>query len=129
MLMVMKTTLFISLCLFVSVCRGQHVHYTLNTEHTADTLIDTITAMEFILDTSRVYISAIDAKGKLLWKTDPWKDNRLDEYRIKRPIISSFYFANNQWTKNKEIIWIVYNNTQFGIVDKKTGTFTWFGQD
>jgi hypothetical protein len=104
-------------------------HYTLDTKHKADTIVDHSTLTKFILDTSRIVITAIDANDKLLWKTDPWEDNKLDTYRVKRPIIARFYFANNQWTDNKESIWIIYNNTQFGKVDKKTGKFTWLGQD
>ena len=116
--------------LTVFTTNAQYVsHYTLDTKHKADTLFDKLTSTKFILDTSRILIVAIDANGKQLWKSDPWEDNKLEAYRVTRPIIARFHFANNQWTDNKEVIWIVYNNTQFGIVDKKTGKFTWFGQD
>ena len=93
------------------------------------TLVDTISGIKFTLDSTQIYVTAIDKSGKQLWRTDPWKDNNLMEYRVKRPIIVKFGFANNQWTDNKEVIWITYNNTQFGIIDKLTGKFTWFGQD
>jgi len=62
-------------------------------------------------------------------ETDPWKDNKIEVYRVKRPVIVQFYLANNKWTDNKEVIGIVYNNTQFAIVNKETGKFTWLGQD
>jgi len=93
------------------------------------TLSDDSTKTLFILDTSQVFITALDSNGRQLWRTDPWKDNNLEKYRVERPIIVYFSFENNERTDNKEAIWIVYNNTQFGIVDKSNGKFTWFGQD
>jgi len=125
-----KLLLLIVLVVTVFSSRAQYVgHATLSTSHKADTLVDNLTSTKFILDTSRIFITAIDANGKQLWKTDPWKDNKLDAYRVKRPILAEFYFVNNLHTNNQEVIWIIYNNTQFGIVDKRTGKFTWFGQD
>lgn len=92
-------------------------------------LVDSLSGTNFILDSSNIYISAVNLNNDTIWKTDPWKDNSLMEYRVKRPIIARYYLANNKWTGDKEVIWIVYNNTQFGIVDKETGKFQWFGQD
>ena len=92
-------------------------------------LTDTITGTLFILDTAHIYITAIDTNKDTLWRTDPAMENKLEKYRIKRPTIVQFGFQKNKWTDNKEVIWIVYNNTQFGIIDKESGNFTWFGQD
>lgn len=93
-------------------------------------ITDSISHNTFILDSAGIYITAVSSSGKQLWKTDPWKDNHLDAYRTKRPIIVGFYFGNNyQRIPKKEVIWIIYNNTQFGEIDKKTGVFTFNGQD
>jgi hypothetical protein len=93
------------------------------------TLIDVELKMKFILDSQRINIAAYDSLGKVIWRTDPWLDNRLMTYRLKRPRIIYFGFLNEERTDNKEVIAIDYNNTQFGIVDKRTGKFTFWGQD
>jgi hypothetical protein len=103
--------------------------YELGTNIESFVLIDTINETNFILDSTQIYVTAIDKNGNQLWQTDPWKDNNLIEYRVERPIIVRFYFVNNERTNNKEVIWIVYNNTQFGIIDKITGGFIFYGQD
>jgi len=129
----MKRQLFILVFLLsINFCDGQTgyvAHATLGNHIKKFTLTDTISGTKFILDSTQIYVTAIDKSGKQLWRTDPWKDNKLEEYRVKRPIIVSFDFANNKWTNNREVIWIVYNNTQFGIINKSNGKFTWFGQD
>ena len=99
----------------------------LNTKIENFILIDSTNETEFILDADQIYIMAIDKDGRQLWRTDPWKDNYLEEYRVERPIIVRFYFTNNR--SGEEVIWIVYNNTQFGNINKLTGAFSWLGQD
>jgi hypothetical protein len=95
-----------------------------------DSLTDNSSGLKFYLDMSMIYISAVDKHGKLLWKTDPWKDNNLMPYRAKRPRISYFKLINNKKAKNnEEVIGIGYNNSQFGFLDKLTGKFTFEGQD
>lgn len=92
-------------------------------------LKDSLTGNIFLLDSTHINIYAFNTKGDTLWKTDPWKDNKLEVYRVKRPVIVDFDFATNKWTDNKEVIWIVYNNTQFGTINKEVGKFRWMGQD
>lgn len=95
-------------------------------------LIDSISEINFLLDTSQIYITAINFKNDTLWRTDPWKDNGLPYYRFPkpyRPTIWVFEFQNNEYTQNKEMIRIGYNNSQFGNIDKLTGKFDWIGQD
>jgi hypothetical protein len=94
-----------------------------------DSLIDNSSGLKFYLDTSMIYVWAFDKYGKLLWKTDPWKDNNLMEYRVKRPTIKYFKLINEKGTKNEEVIGIGYNNSQSGYLDKLTGKFTFEGQD
>jgi hypothetical protein len=92
-------------------------------------LVDLTTKTRFILDSSRITITAIDSSGKIIWQTDPWKDNKLFEYRFERPVIVYFGFNIPEWTKAKDAIGINYNNTQFGTLERKTGKFTFYGQD
>ena len=78
-----------------------------------------------MLDTARITISAYSFSNKLLWKTDPWADNKLPEYRVKRPRIVFYAFDE----EDHNVIGITYNNTQFGSLDKRTGKFHFEGQD
>jgi hypothetical protein len=126
-----------------NVCYGQQTRYIshamLKGRPKSDTLVDKLNSIKYILDSTRIFITAMNSAGKELWKTDPWKDNNLEAYRVKRPIIARFSFGEypnydeKQRRKAKvkptEVIWISYNNTQFGIIDKSTRKFTWFGQD
>ena len=98
-------------------------------------LIDSMTNNYYILDTSHIYITAYDSNKKILWKTDPYKDNSIREYRTKRPVIINFEFGHSpNYFPDKikaglKTIWITYNNTQFGFIDLKNGYYYWCGQD
>jgi len=93
------------------------------------TLKDSISGNIFVLDSFHINIYALNLKGDTLWKTDPWKDNGIQEYRVKRPVINYFKLGYTRWTDYKEAILICYNNSQFGSVDKTTGKFFLEGQD
>jgi len=109
---------------------GQYItHYKGNGRIRTDTLIDKKSGDKFIIDKQRIYITAFDRNGKLLWKTDPVIDNKLPKYRIARPTIIYFALYSEGVKKGKERIWITYNNTQFGVLDKLTGKFNFYGQD
>ncbi len=95
----------------------------------SEILFDSLSGNQFQLDTTKIIITAINSNNDTIWKTDPWKDNNLEEYRYKRPIIIYFRLVKSERTDNKEIIWIAYNSTQFGFVDKETGKFSWQGND
>ena len=136
----MKQALFFLpvLLLAANFCQGQQNappastytgHWTLQNNVSTNALLDKEKKSRFILDSIQVHITAIDSNGTRLWSTDPWKDNNLTVYRVKRPVIVAFYFVKNKFTDGKDAIWIVYNNTQFGFLEKDTGKFTWLGQD
>lgn len=105
---------------------GTHIKYK---PGKAITLIDSVSGNRFVLDSLHINVCALNANGDTLWRTDPWKDNKLEVYRTNRPVIVNIYFEKNEWTDNKEVIWIVYHNTQFGTQNKTTGKFFWMGQD
>jgi len=97
---------------------------------------DTINNVTFTVDSTEITITAIDLFGNILWKTDPWKDNKLPIYRHNRPVIKYFaldtissYFTDEKWHAGKKVISITHTNSQFGYVDRKTGEFFFLGQD
>lgn len=104
-------------------------------------LIDNNTKTKYILDSTRITISAIDSFGHLLWKTDPWKDNKLPAYRTNRPTIVTFYTTERsnkrhkkkdayyEYDDNPNYIAIGYSNSQFGYILKKDGSFKFMGED
>lgn len=93
------------------------------------TITDPKSQMKFVLDSSHINIGAIDKAGKSLWKTDPWKDNNLPEYRYRRPIIARFYLDSSKRTNFSYAITISYNSTQTGYLDILTGKFKFMAQD
>jgi len=76
-----------------------------------------------------VFVTAVDKNGKILWKTDPVIDNKIEKYRTNRPTIVYFKFGLDDSSKKNEVIRISYSNTQFGYLDKRTGEFRFEGQD
>jgi hypothetical protein len=91
-----------------------------------DTLLDKQSENKYIIDKDRKTITAIDKKRNILWKTNPYKDSFLDEYRVKNPFIIKFKFLI---INNKEVIYITYNNSVFGFILKTNGKFYWEGRD
>lgn len=94
----------------------------------SNVMIDSKSGTQFQLDTSRIYITAINSSNDTIWKTDPWKDNNLGEYRVKRPKIIYFILGIDQ-ISGKPAILISYDNSQSGGVDLETGAFIFHGQD
>jgi hypothetical protein len=92
-------------------------------------ITDTSSGITFVLDSVQIYIEAKDKSGKLLWRSDPWKDNNLSKYRTSRPIIINFTMAKNKKSHYKSAIFISYDNTQFGWLEEESGKFTYLGQD
>jgi len=128
----MKHSLLL-LFLLPLVLKAQNTTYTshanLNNRIKNYTLTDSIKGTSFVLDSTNIYITAYDKSGKQLWRTDPWKDNNLEAYRVQRPVIVHYSIVNSNRTNNKEVIWIIYQNTQFGYLDKEDGKFTFLGND
>jgi hypothetical protein len=125
----MKYVALLSLLFVLFNCKNNKSSPNQITSPYKDTLIDNLTGSRYYLDTAQIYIYAFDQFGKLQWKTDPWKDNSLMEYRVKRPKILYFRFRKDEWTDSVEVIAILYNNSQFGYLDKLTGKFKFQGQD
>ena len=141
-----KYFILLTLCLFYQTVNAQTYMYdrqgnVIGSTHiqlrnkSEVTLFDTLTGNKFLLDTTHTFISAYNYKDSLLWRTDPWKDNNLDEYRTRRPIISYFKFITEYWCydesikKSTKTLAISYNNTQFGYLELSNGKFHFCGQD
>lgn len=124
----MKKKIFTSILIaaFVSKGNAQYVsHYPLSDNIQKDTLPDG-SSNHYIVDKDRIYVTAYDSTYKLIWKTDPYKDNNIPEYRAVRPKLVMFKLALYQ---GKEQLCIKYSNTQFGTLSKETGKYRWLGQD
>ena len=93
------------------------------------TLVDNNLRMKFVLDSQRINISAYDFSNKLIWRTDPWLDNKLTPYRVKRPLLIYWSFKPNWGPDEKLVLWVSYNSTQFGTVDRRTGKLHYMGRD
>jgi hypothetical protein len=99
-------------------------------------LRDPKTKILYILESDGRHISAITPAGKLLWSRNPFVDKKLSTYRLVYPLIVYFDFPDPAWWKIhrhlgpvSDFIAINFNSSQFGAVNKKTGDFTFFGQD
>ncbi len=98
-------------------------------------LVDSVTSNYFILDSNKIFITAYDKSNKIIWRTDPYKDNSIQEYRTKRPVIIHFVFGkspdyfSDKIKEELKVIWITYNNTQFGFIDIRNGKYFSCGQD
>ncbi len=120
----MRNTIILLFFLLQCNIFAQHAH----SEHEESVLTDSA-GIRYALDSKKVYLVAIDKNNKMLWYADPYKDNKLKPYKVERPVISEMFFVFSQTDINKEVIWILYDNTQYGEVDKKTGKFLFLGQE
>ena len=81
------------------------------------------------------HVAAIGQNGNILWHRDPFADAGLEFYRTKRPQIVWVGQASKRTLEGMRgkgsgrFISITYNNSQFGVLDAKTGDFTFMGQD
>jgi hypothetical protein len=98
-------------------------------DHLPRTITDKKSHLTFILDSSHIYVAAYNQLGERLWRTDPWEDASLDSERVSRPRIVAFYLQNDRQTHFMEVVAIIYNSSQFGFLDKKTGKFRYYGRD
>jgi hypothetical protein len=84
-------------------------------------------------ETDGKHLSAIDFEGRVLWTRSPFADAHLEPYRVAEPRIVQIY-APLPWmlkaAKAKSgFAALQFESTQFGVVDLKTGTFLFLGQD
>lgn len=88
----------------------------------------------FYVESDGQHVTAIKPDGKILWSREPFGDAHLDFYRTKTPrivYIERIDEAHNWMLKGKsgKYIGIRFNSSQSGILDVKTGDFTFMGQN
>jgi len=76
----------------------------------------------FYVETDGRHVTAIQPDGTILWSKDPFADSHLALYRTQTPRIAYF-------TLTDKSINIIFNSSQFGTMDIKTGYFTFQGQN
>ena len=125
---ILHLTLFLIVTMFIfSACQARKKVVAKKKSY-SQIIIDSESGTQYQLDTTQIYITAITSNNDTIWRTDPWKDNNLGEYRVKRPIIIYFMFKTDEITGRK-VIAIDYNSSQFGTVELKTGQFLFSGND
>src|SRR5579863_3157291 len=96
-----------------TICSGQPDsaigYYNFRPDGAPRILSDSNTGIHYVLDSSHIYVEAINQQGKTIWRTDPWKDNNLPHYRTSRPRIVSFAVGKAYWTHNQREILISYD--------------------
>lgn len=92
-------------------------------------LADTVEHINYILNEKKTIVSAINSNNDTLWVTNPVKDSHVEKYRVSTPIIVSISLYKVDRPDMKEVIFLAYNNSQFGYIIKKTGEFVFMGQD
>lgn len=85
----------------------------------------------YVVAEDRRQVRAFNQDGSLRWKANPFKDANLGPYRFPHPQIS--YIGKPQpWQlegHDRDSIAILFNSSQFGIINARSGTFTFQGQD
>ena len=99
-------------------------------------LVDPQIRIIYYLESDGRHISTISPEGKLLWSRDPFVDAKLTPYRLKRPLICYFNFIDparwkipSKFGAADDSIAVNFNSSQFGVIKKETGDFTFLGQD
>lgn len=90
-------------------------------------LTDKTTGTRYILDSSHIVISAVNVLNDTLWKTDPWKDNHLETYRVYRPTVSEFILDDDS-SDSTCVLHIRYSSSQMGCLSS-SGRFSYGGRD
>ena len=84
------------------------------------------------------HVSAINPDGKILWTKDPFADAHLEFYRTHHPqlVYLGAIGEAQKWMEKAmagkgsgKFIALSFNSTQSGVLDLKTGDFTFMGQD
>jgi hypothetical protein len=126
--LIQSSLMIVFFLLLGSVCVGQKdssiAFRDMRSDGIPRVLKDPKTGVRYVLDSAHIYIEATNEHGKTIWKTDPWKDNKLPAYRTNRPIVVSIGIGKENWTDGKTAILLSYNNTQTGYIDLFTGKFT-----
>lgn len=101
---------------------------------------DPRTNILFYVESDGRHLAAFGPAGRLLWVRNPFEDGKLCHYRNKRPVIASIETvergvmelsrqANSHINPRDRYLRIVFDSSQFGWVNERTGDFTFMGQN
>jgi hypothetical protein len=96
---------------------------------------DTRSPLIFYVESDGRHIAAIAQDGKVIWHRDPFIEAKLPPYRKKQARIvwigkpQEWMVKAKAGNGNGQFISISYDSTQFGVIDTKSGDFTFLGQD
>lgn len=93
--------------------------------------VDRKLQVAFYAETDGQHLSAIAFDGRVLWTRTPFLDAKLEPYRMANPRIV-WIGAPLPWMikgAKGSFVAITFESTQFGLVDLKSGDFTFLGQD
>jgi hypothetical protein len=93
----------------------------------ADAALKTV----FYVESDGRHLSAITFEGKILWTRNPFVDAKLEPYRYPEPRIIAVGPSQGLVKPDPKVTFIAirFNSSQFGVVDTRTGDFTFLGQD
>ena len=110
-----------------------------NTPHAARSYRDPASGTIFYVESDLHHVVALDKDGKILWCRQPALDGNLPPYSEKHPRtnpavvwIGALAESQNERLKNTgggKFIGISFNSRQAGVLDTKTGDFTFWGQN
>ena len=96
---------------------------------------DADSGVSIYIESDGRHVAAISQDGKVLWHRDPFADAHLRAYRTKQPRIvwvgqpQKWMIETMSGKGSGKFIGISYDSSQSGVVDIKTGDFTFMGQD
>jgi hypothetical protein len=85
--------------------------------------IDPVTGNCFYVEADGRHVAAYAADGELIWRRNPFVDANMKPYLFTKPVILEI--GRNRF---RELI-ILFNSSQGGSLDDKTGDFKFGGQD
>lgn len=110
-----------------------------NTPRAARSYRDPASGTIFYVESDLHHVVALDKDGKILWCRQPALDGNLPPYSEKHPRanpavvwIGALAESQNERLKNTgggKFIGISFNSRQAGVLDTKTGDFTFWGQN
>ena len=95
---------------------------------------DPVSGAIFYVESDGRHLARIEKSGKLAWMKNPHSDARVQDYRELDPKIVHIgrlmpWMKVHLKDSARYFITITFSNSQFGIVDMRTGAFQFLGQD
>ncbi len=88
-----------------------------------NTLTDSIIGRKYVLQPSKLIITAYDKTGLPLWKTNLRHSLGLSSWQSDRVEVVRFEFTSDLKSRQIDAILVSFSNRQFGYLNKWTGEF------